>query len=113
MRRGTRASPDLDERGLDLRELSAQLRKLMAFVKPYRRWLLASIVGVLFASGLGLVFPMIMGGLVDSAIGDGSSTSRLDRIAVLLLGVFVVPGQRAGSRRRGVFIDPACLAGLR
>jgi subfamily B ATP-binding cassette protein MsbA len=48
------------------------------------------MVGVIVAAGLGLVFPLVMGDLVDSAIGDGSTTSRLDRIALLLLGVFVV-----------------------
>ena len=41
------------------------------------------------ASALGLVFPLIMGGLVDTAIGDDATTDSLDRLALLLLGVFL------------------------
>jgi subfamily B ATP-binding cassette protein MsbA len=41
------------------------------------------------ASALGLVFPLIMGGLVDTAIGEDASTDSLDRLALLLLGVFL------------------------
>jgi len=48
-----------------------------------------AIVGVVFASSLGLVFPLIMGGLVDTAIGEQGSTDQLDRIAMLLLVVFL------------------------
>jgi len=71
-------------------ELRTQLGRLFGFVRPYRRWLAASLLGVLVASGLGLVFPLIMGGLVDSAVGDGSSKERLDDIALILLAVFLV-----------------------
>ncbi len=88
-RRPAPAAPD-DRVQVSLSELRQQFRRLIAFVRPYRRWLAASLVGVTVASGLGLVFPLIMGGLVDNAIGDGSSTSRLDRTALLLLAVFVV-----------------------
>jgi subfamily B ATP-binding cassette protein MsbA len=44
--------------------------------------------GVTVASALGLVFPLIMGDLVDTATGSDSSTESLDRTALLLLGVF-------------------------
>jgi subfamily B ATP-binding cassette protein MsbA len=42
------------------------------------------------AASLGLVFPLIMGDLVDTAIGADGTTDRLDRTALLLLGVFLV-----------------------
>lgn len=61
-------------------------------LRPYRGWLAVAIVAVVFAAALGLVFPRIMGGLVDSALDDDSSTSTLDRIALLLLVVFAVQG---------------------
>ena len=80
-------------RGID-RDALRQLRKLLAFIRPYRRYFTLAMVGVLVASGLGLVFPRIMGSLVDSAlvptVADNAST--LDSIALLLLGVFFAQG---------------------
>ena len=90
MRRRPALTTEDDSIRVSYAELRDQFRRLIAFVRPYRRWLAAALVGVVVASGLGLVFPLIMGGLVDSAVGDGSSTARLDRTALLLLGVFVV-----------------------
>jgi subfamily B ATP-binding cassette protein MsbA len=47
-------------------------------------------VGVVIASALGLVFPRIMGTLVDTALDRvGGDTGSLDRIALLLIGVFL------------------------
>lgn len=65
------------------------MRDLFGFLSSYRGWLVAAIVGVLFASALGLVFPLIMGNLVDTAIDVAGDTETLDRIALLLLGVFL------------------------
>lgn len=64
------------------------MAKLFEFSKPYRLWLALAVFGVTVASALGLVFPLIMGGLVDTATGDGGSTEGLDRLALILLGVF-------------------------
>ncbi len=66
----------------------AQFRRLFAFVRPYRRYLAAALVGVLFASGLGLVFPRIMGNLVDTVVGQAADTASLNRTALLLIAVF-------------------------
>ena len=79
---------DVEKSDLPLREQVGQLGNLFKYLKPYRWWLAAAIVGVAAASALGLVFPLIMGGLVDTAIGAEGSTEELDRIALLLLGVF-------------------------
>jgi subfamily B ATP-binding cassette protein MsbA len=46
-------------------------------------------IGVVVSAGLGLVFPQIMGTLVDTALTD-TGTGTLDSIALLLLGVFIV-----------------------
>jgi subfamily B ATP-binding cassette protein MsbA len=66
----------------------------LAFIRPYRRHFTIAMAGVLVSSGLGLVFPRIMGTLVDSALQPtiGEEASRLDAIALLLLGVFAVQG---------------------
>ena len=71
-----------------------QLRRLLTFLRPYRRQFTFAMVGVLVSSGLGLVFPRVMGSLVDSALvpAVGANASRLDSIALLLLGVFLVQG---------------------
>ncbi len=72
------------------KERFGQLGSLLAFVRPYRGWMVGALAGVVVSAALGLVFPMIMGGLVDSALESAGSTGELDRIAYLLLGVFVV-----------------------
>jgi subfamily B ATP-binding cassette protein MsbA len=80
-------------RGID-RDDVRQLRRLLAFIRPYRRYFALAMVGVLVSSGLGLVFPRIMGSLVDSALAPAvaNNASRLDSIALLLLGVFFAQG---------------------
>ena len=71
-----------------------QLRRLLTFIRPYRKHFTLAMVGVLVSSGLGLVFPRIMGSLVDSALvpAVGTETTQLDSIAILLLGVFFAQG---------------------
>lgn len=60
----------------------------MAFVRPYRTYLVTASFATVFASALGLVFPRIVGDLVDQSLSDAGGTSDLDRVALLLLGVF-------------------------
>ncbi len=57
-------------------------------MRPYRRWLAFALVGVTFSAALGLVFPRIMGDLVDTALVGSGTTENLDRVALLLVGVF-------------------------
>ncbi len=74
------------------REQLSQIRRLFVFARPYRAKILLATIAVTFASGLGLVFPRIMGDLVDSALGEieGADTSELDRFALILIGVFLL-----------------------
>ena len=65
-----------------------QLRRLAPFVRPYRRYLLIALVGVVLASALGLVYPQVLGNLVDTALSPDSDSSNLDLIALGLLAVF-------------------------
>jgi subfamily B ATP-binding cassette protein MsbA len=69
-----------------------QLTKLFGMLRPYRRWLVLAVIGVVVAASLGLVFPRIMGGLVDTALGTEGTTSRLDRLGLVLFAVFLVQG---------------------
>lgn len=70
----------------------SQIRRLFVFARPYRSRILLATVAVVFSSGLGLVFPKIMGNLVDSALGqlENDSTSALNRYALILVGVFLL-----------------------
>ncbi|NNC75093.1 MAG: ATP-binding cassette domain-containing protein [Acidimicrobiia bacterium] len=67
----------------------SQLRRLFGFLRRYRGWLLLAALGVAVSAALGLVFPRIMGTLVDTALDD-TDTASLDTIALVLLGVFFV-----------------------
>lgn len=86
-RRGPRTGTD-EPTEVDLREQLGQLGDLFRYLRPYRGWLVAAIAGVTVASALGLVFPLIMGDLVDTAIGASATTGSLDQTALLLLAVF-------------------------
>ena len=86
MRRGRRTSGEPAEQGF--RASAGRLRDLLRFVRPYRRWLAFALVGVTFSAALGLVFPRIMGDLVDTALVGSGTTENLDRVALLLVGVF-------------------------
>lgn len=83
--------PNLDEprQALD-RAAFEQLSRLAPFVRPYRRYLVVALVGVVFASSLGLVYPQVLGNLVDTALRPEADESNLDLIAVVLLGVFAL-----------------------
>lgn len=87
--RRSRSSTPGEKSDLPLRQQLGQLGDLFGYLRPYRWWLAAAVVGVTAASALGLVFPLIMGSLVDTAIGEDAGTEDLDRIALLLLGVFL------------------------
>ncbi len=95
-RSSTQRVPTLEEIG--------QLRRLGAFMRPYRRNFAIALVGVLVASGLGLVFPRVTGTLVDTALAESTlrDLSRIDGLALLLLGVFAA--QAAFSYLRIYFL---------
>ncbi|GBE25386.1 putative ABC transporter ATP-binding protein [bacterium BMS3Bbin02] len=67
----------------------SQLRRLIAFVKPYRHYAILGGVGVLAASGLGLVFPAIMGDLVGNALDESGTVADIDKTALFLVGIFL------------------------
>jgi len=70
----------------------SQIGRLFVFARPYRSRILLATLAVVFSSGLGLIFPKIMGNLVDSALGklENASTSTLNRYALILVGVFLL-----------------------
>ena len=89
-RRRTPPLRDTERLRFDRAQL-AQLRRLFSFLRSYVRWLLLAAVGVTMSALMGLVFPRVMGALVDTALAE-TDTSSLDTIALLLLGVFAIQG---------------------
>ena len=69
-----------------------RLRRLGAFMRPYRGRPALAVGAVVIASAMGLVFPLVIGNLVDSALLENATgdASTLNRIALILLAVFAV-----------------------
>ncbi|HKP12691.1 MAG TPA: ABC transporter transmembrane domain-containing protein, partial [Blastocatellia bacterium] len=76
------------ERLRDLRGSPRDLLRLLAYTKPYRARLAVALVSLFIASGLGLAFPQVVRWLIDAAF-IGHDSARLNRLALLLVGLFV------------------------
>lgn len=69
-----------------------QLRRLLAYTRPYRAELIVAIIATLIGSAFGLLFPLVIGRLVDASflrIGS-ADTTVLDRTVLILIGVFAL-----------------------
>ena len=66
-----------------------ELRQLVPRLKPHRGKLVVATLMLLGSSAAGLVFPRVVGGLMDSAFLD-RSMAELDRTALFLLALFAV-----------------------
>lgn len=69
-----------------------QLRRLLAYAAPYRWSLVVAGFFTLLSSGLGLVFPQAIGGLVDASflrIGS-QTTAQLDQAVLILFGIIAL-----------------------
>lgn len=67
------------------------LARLLPLLTPYRTRLGAAFVCLLVAAAAGLVFPLVLRYLLDAAF-EAKDRSSLDRVALVLLGVFAVQG---------------------
>lgn len=90
MFRRSAGAPGSEPRGkIDLK----QLRRLFGYTKPYRLQLAVGIFAVVVAGGLGLLFPIITGNLFNTAFAGANAAEslvqNLNRIGVLLVGVFI------------------------
>lgn len=65
------------------------LGRLLPRVAPYRARLLVAFVCLVIAAAAGLVFPLVIGYLLDAAF-ELKDRGALDRIALALLGIFAV-----------------------
>ena len=63
------------------------LMRLLSYAKPYRVRLAIALLSLLVAGVLGLAFPQVVRMLIDAAFVERDS-SKLNRLALLLVGVF-------------------------
>ena len=95
----------------------AQLRRLLAYARPYRWRLAIAIVTSLVATGLALVFPHVVGQLVDALFVDplnSGDSSALDQAVVILLVVALVQaGFNAAQAYLVRYVGEATVADLR
>ncbi len=68
---------------------AGEVRRLLAYLRPYRGWLGVATVGLVLGAALGLVFPWIMQNLVDAVLTQGNR-GELNRITVLLIATFFI-----------------------
>ncbi|MDX2007784.1 MAG: ABC transporter ATP-binding protein [Meiothermus sp.] len=66
------------------------LWRLLEYVRPYRTLLVVALVATAVSSLLGLVFPNVVGQLIDRALQQTKDTTNLDRLALGLLGIFAL-----------------------
>ncbi len=69
-----------------------QLRRLLAYARPYRALFVLGVLATLVASGLNLAFPALFGQLIDASFLKVGSTDTgpLDRTVLALLGIFAL-----------------------
>jgi subfamily B ATP-binding cassette protein MsbA len=66
-----------------------ELRRLFAYLGPYKGRMAVSVAALVFSSALGLVFPWIMQNLVDSVLSQ-RNLEQLNRITLFLLATFLI-----------------------
>jgi ATP-binding cassette, subfamily B, bacterial MsbA len=86
--RGRRTRSEEDERD-DLKGVPMQWRRMLAYLAPYKLRLMFSLVALVFSAGISLVFPQVIGRVIDSVFVTGD-VDRLDNITVALLALFLL-----------------------
>jgi ABC-type multidrug transport system fused ATPase/permease subunit len=64
-------------------------RRLFGYLQPYRWRMALAILALLFSSGLGLAFPLVIVRLLES-VTQAKSYGSLNSLALLLVGLFLV-----------------------
>ena len=84
----TQQKPEDKKRRID-REGLKTFARILTYVKPYKKWLIISIIALLFSTLLNLVLPLVIQNLVDEVLID-QNLPRLNFLAIGLLVVFIV-----------------------
>lgn len=86
-RRARNAKPD--EQTDDLPEVPMQWRRMIGYLAPYKIRLAFAFVALIFSAGLSLVFPAVIGDVVDSVLTVGNY-ELLNQITLALIVIFLV-----------------------
>jgi ATP-binding cassette, subfamily B, bacterial MsbA len=81
--------PRDEDQGLFVPPTVNELRRLFAYLHPYKWRMLVAIISLVFGSALGLVFPWIIQTLVDVVLSRGD-LGQLNNITLLLLATFLL-----------------------
>lgn len=81
-------NPDEGARPLSRENLSL-FRRLLRYIAPYKKWMVVSIIALLFSVALGLILPLVIRNLVDVVLID-KNRPRLNQLALFLFGVFII-----------------------
>jgi ATP-binding cassette subfamily B protein len=63
--------------------------RLFRYLRPHLRPFGIAVIGLFIGSGIGLAFPLIIAGITSEVVAGGDPAD-LDRLIVLLIGLFVV-----------------------
>ncbi len=63
--------------------------RLLGYIRPYKKWMVVSIIALLFSVGLGLILPLVVRNLVDLILVD-NDLPQLNRLAIGLFLVFIL-----------------------
>lgn len=90
-----------------------EMAKLYRFLRPYRGRFVLGLLFLLFSTGASLMFPRLLGEMVDQA-NSGSLSSEITRTGLLLLAVLVAQSLFAYTRTRlFVVVTEKTLASIR
>src|SRR3981081_3279196 len=70
---------------------AGEIRRLLRYVAPYRRYMVIATIGLLGGAALGVGFPWIMQTLVDAVLAQ-HNLAELNRITLVLIGTFLARG---------------------
>jgi subfamily B ATP-binding cassette protein MsbA len=71
------------------REELGTYARLLGYIRPYTKWMVVSIIALLFSVGLGLILPLVIRNLVDLIFVD-NDLPQLNRLAIGLFIVFIL-----------------------
>ena len=113
-RAGRQYESDPDDKKTRLnRESLHSYRRLLAYVRPYRRLMTFSIAMLLVSTLLGLILPLVVQNLVDVVLIDKNLT-RLNQLAIGLFVVFLVQAIFSFAHRLTLaFVGEKVIAAIR
>ncbi len=112
MGRRYESDPDAKTKRLS-RESLHTFRRLLVYVRPYRRQMAFSITLLLFSTLLGLVLPLVVQNLVDVVLID-KNLPRLNQLAIGLFVVFILQAVFSfGHRLSLAFVGEKVIATIR